>query len=518
MPKTNRILILTGRMGFDEVGLATEGFTEVVVETLPISVAAFTTTRLVLRHGPDFVSRYEPDFILISGMSQGDFTQVSETLGTRVLKGTRNVSGLPLLLAGIDEFASLLSPIYPADPIIKQKQREKFQQQLKDLEEQADFEKRNFRLISGLPIGIDFPPRVMAEVVDVTTRSIDESLEKARVLAEWADIIDLGTNIESPDAERIAELVTDIKKLGLPVSIDTLDPNEIIAGVDAGAEIVLSIDRGNIGVVKQIPEDVALVCLPTNVSEGIFLHEPSERARSCQKLCSDLEKRGHTKLLADPLMEAVINPGLMRSLIAFSLCRQLDPDRPFLAGLGNVTEFIDSDTPGVNGLLACLGVELGISVFLTTEERASTVYCTKELQHASRMSFAAKSMNSTPRDIGFTAFHTKSAYFDPQTISDYDEFENVVEESRDYELDSKGCFRIAVNRARGEILCQHRGADNVMTNLSSKTSNAIIQAILTRELVSDLSHALYLGSELTKAEICLKSGHNYVQDEVWELM
>jgi dihydropteroate synthase-like protein len=217
-------------------------------------------------------------------------------------------------------------------------------------------------------------------------------------------------------------------------------------------------------------------------------------------------------------MESVINPGLMKSLTAFHLCRQLDSERPFLAGLGNVTEFIDSDTSGVNGLLACLGIELGISVFLTTEERASTIYSTKELQLASQMSFAAKFMNAAPRDLGFSAFQIKSSYFDPQTITAFDEFEMVIEESREHELDSKGCFRIAVDRDRRKILCQHRGQDNVITNLESEASNAIIQAILTRGLVSDLAHASYLGTELTKAEICMKSGHNYVQDEVWELM
>ncbi len=518
MPKIDRILILTGRMAYDDIKQATEEFQDVIIEILPISVAAFTTTRIVLRHGPEFVSKYNPDFILVSGMAQGDFTQVSEKLGTRVLKGTRNVSGLHILLKGIEDFAPLLSSIESADSIIKQKQWENLQRYLKELENKANFKTSNFKLISGMPIGIEFPPRVMAEVVDVTTRSIEESLGKARMLAKWADVIDLGTNIECPDAERIAELVSEVKRLGVPVSIDTLNPKEIIAGVDAGAEIVLSIDRGNIGIVNRLPEDVALVCLPTNVAEGIFPNEPLERARFCQELCSNLEKQGYTKLLADPLMEAVINPGLMRSLTAYHLCRQLDPDRPFLAGFGNITEFIDSDTTGINALLACLGIELGVSVFLTTEERASTIYCAKELHLASQMSFAAKSVNAAPRDLGFTAFQIKSSYFDPQTIKDSDEFETVIEESREHELDPKGCFRIAVDRDRGRILCQHKGPDNATINLASEASNAIIQAILTRGLISDLAHASYLGSELTKAEICLKSGHNYVQDAFWDLM
>ncbi len=516
MSKKSRILLLTGRMAQDDVRRSVEAFDNVYVDVLPISVAAFTTTRLVLRHGLEFISKHDPDVIIISGMAQGDFTQVGRELRTRVLKGTRNVSGLPLLLRGFEDFAHLLSPIESADIIIKEKQKENLHQYIQELEDKVSFKTRNFKLISGIPIGLDFPPKVMAEVVDVTTRSIDESLEKAKKFVEWADIIDLGTNIEKTDPEKIAELVTEVKKLGLPVSIDTLNPSEILAGVDAGAEIVLSVDHGNIGVVQRLPEDVAIVCLPTNVSEGVFPNEPSERARLCKEICEKLEKKGYTKLFADPLMEAAIHPGLMKSLTAYYMCRQLDSDRPFLAGFGNVTEFIDSDTTGVNALLACLGIELGISVFLTTEERASTVYSTKELHLASQMSFAAKILNAPPRDIGFSAFYIKSPQFDPQTLSDNDSFEVVMKETSKHQTDPKGCFRIAVDRRRRRILCQHKKSDNSTINLKSETANALLQAILTRGIISHLSHASYLGCELTKAEICMKSGRNYVQDEIWD--
>ncbi|MGY5853930.1 MAG: dihydropteroate synthase-like protein [Candidatus Thorarchaeota archaeon] len=517
MSESDKILLLTGRMAYDDVSRVADEFPNVCVETLPISVAAFTTMKIVLRHGPDLVSKYNPDLILVSGMTQGDFSEASEKLGTRVLKGTKNVSGLSLLLREIDEVIEKLSPIEPADKIIQDKLTEQLKEQIQRIEHEASYKIRNFKLRSGLSIGMEFPPRVMAEIVDVTTRPIEVSISKARRLARHADILDLGTNIEKPNPERMAEVVAEVRKLGLPVSIDTLNSEEIEAGVDAGAEIVLSIDRGNQDVVGRIPEDVALVCLPTNVSQGIFPHDPLERAKNCHDLCVELEGQGHSRLLADPLLEAAIQPGLMTSLNSYYLYRQLDENRPFLAGFGNVTEFIDADTPGANALLACLGIELGISVFLTTEERASALYSTRELKSASMMGFAAKIADAPPRELGFSSFVAKSCAFDPQTIQTDNSYEIASEELREYEFDPKGCFRIAIDYTSDRILCEQKGPDGAVTRLAAQNASSLLHAILSRELVSNLDHAAYLGCELTKAEISLKFGRNYIQDASWDV-
>ncbi|MGY5874780.1 MAG: dihydropteroate synthase-like protein [Candidatus Thorarchaeota archaeon] len=517
MSDCDRILLLTGRMAYDDVCSVAEEFPNVCVEVLPISVAAFTTTRMILRQGPELVAKHSPDLIIVSGMAQGDFSTIGEKLGTRVLKGTRNVSSLALLLREIEKVAHRLSPFEPADKIIQESLTEHLRKQIHEIEHEASFETRNFRIRSGLPIGLDFPPRVMAEIVDVTTHPIEVSLSKAQRLAEHADILDLGTNIESPDPDRMAEVVTEVRKLGLPVSIDTLNPKEIEAGVDAGAEIVLSIDRGNQDVVSRIPEDVALVCLPTNVSQGVFPRSPLERANNCHELCCELASQGHSRLLADPLLEATIQPGLMTSLNAYHLCRQLDGNRPFLAGFGNVTEFIDADTSGVNSLLACLGIELGISVFLTTEERAAAIYSTRELKSASMMGFAAKIAGAPPRELGFSSFLIKSGDFDTQTIQTGQSFDMVSEELREYEFDPKGCFRIAVDHTTGRILCEQTGPDGVIARMEAQNAISLLQVILSRDLVSHLDHAVYLGCELTKAEISLKFGRNYVQDASWKV-
>lgn len=515
MELQDNVLLLTGHMAYADLVRMIAGFDNVRVEELPISVAAFTTPRLVSRHVSKFLDQHRPDLILVSGLANGDYSQLADEVGVPIKKGTRYLSALPILLRNLHDVSHLLSGVEPADAIIRSKLLEEIRRRIDQVEDEATFGARNFRLRSGLSVGIDLPPRVMAEVVDATSRPFESCLASSRYYSEWADILDIGCTVNRPDPERTAEMVGAVRKLGLPVSIDTLDPGEIIAAVDAGAEIVLSIDRGNLDVVKRIPEDVALVCLPTNVSSGIFLRDPTERARICVETCSELRKHGFDKLLADPLMEAPINPGLMESLNAYHHCRQLDSHLPFLAGFANVTEFVDTDTVGVNALLASLGIELGISVFLSTEERASTFGCIKELRSATMMSFVSKVLEAPPKHVSITSFVAKSSFYDVQSVSKEESYELVTESEQEYELDKCGSFRIGIDYQTNMILCEHKGRDGELHRLKSGSANVLLHEIVSRGYVSLLGHVGYLGSELTRAEISLRIGHNYTQDEPW---
>ena len=517
MTADEKILLLTGRMAYEDLIRVTSGFSNVNVECLPITVAAFTTPKLVLKHAPVLLEKWNPDLILVSGLARGDYSETAEQIGIPVMKGTRYLTALPSLLKNLPQIIPMLSEEYAADSIIQKILADHLKQHMKQLEATVAFGNRNFRLLSGYPIGIDFPPRVMAEVVDVTTRAFEESISAAQFYAKWADILDVGATVDEHNPERIAEIVTEMRKFGLPISVDSLDPDEILAGVDAGAEIVLSVDKGNLGVADKLPEDVALVCLPSNISAGIFPPDPSERAQACHKLCDTLRAKGFERIIADPLMEAPIQPGLMKSLCAYHQFRILDENLPLLAGFANVTEFVDSDTAGMNALLACLGIELGISVFLSTEERASTYHCISELKSAALMGFIASHMNSPPKEIGATAYVAKSSGLDVQAVSMNGSYKSVEEREIEWALDTSGYFRIGIDRRRNQILCEHKGRKQTIQGFASETANALLQEILSAELVTSLSHAAYLGSELTKAEIALKSGHNYRQDEAWDI-
>jgi dihydropteroate synthase-like protein len=515
MENKKKALLLTGRMAYDNLVQIVSTTSNAHVEALPVSIAAFTTPKMVQRHGPALISKWKPDILLISGLARGDYSGVSDALGVPVLKGTRNLAGLPFLLSSFDELSCHLSSVDPADSVIQEQQVKYLEERISQLEKEVTIGPRNFKTISGLSIGIDFPPRVMAEIVDATSRPVENGLAKARIFSEWADILDIGATVEKPDPERMAEMVVEVRKFGLPVSIDTLDPDEILAGVEAGAEIILSIDAGNRDILNQISEDIVIVCLPTNMSEGVFPSEPTERARICHNFSNQLREQGFFKILADPLIEVPIQPGLMRSLCAYHYCRELDENLPFLAGVANATEFIDADTSGINALFACLGVELGISVLLSTEERAPTRHCIRELHSAAKMAFAAQLLKSPPKEIGFTSFYTKSLAFDQPTLSDFESFESTEEIRTEYKLDPAGYFKIEVDHQRECILCAHMKQGQVVRKIKAASAKALLQEIISSGGVSQLDHAAYLGFELSKAELALTLGHNYQQDLSW---
>jgi tetrahydromethanopterin S-methyltransferase subunit A len=80
--------------------------------------------------------------------------------------------------------------------------------------------------------------------------------------------------------------------------------------------------------------------------------------------------------------------------------------------------------------------------------------------------------------------------------------------------DEKGFFVISINRVRNEISVKHYYQDNQPGYIiKSHSSEAIMRAIIENNLISQMSHAAYLGAELTKAKIALKNNFQYHQDQ-----
>jgi len=84
------------------------------------------------------------------------------------------------------------------------------------------------------------------------------------------------------------------------------------------------------------------------------------------------------------------------------------------------------------------------------------------------------------------------------------------------ELDENGSFRIFVDRQDQNIIAEHFTlADQVAPSLivKGKTAEQVYGQIVRSGLVSKLNHAAYLGNELGKAEIALRTGKEYIQDK-----
>jgi hypothetical protein len=85
---------------------------------------------------------------------------------------------------------------------------------------------------------------------------------------------------------------------------------------------------------------------------------------------------------------------------------------------------------------------------------------------------------------------------------------------KEWRMDPKGFFTIKPFPEDGLIRVRHYSARHELdTTIEGKTAEEIYNTIVKAEMVSLLSHAAYLGSELQKAEIALKKKISYIQDE-----
>ena len=89
----------------------------------------------------------------------------------------------------------------------------------------------------------------------------------------------------------------------------------------------------------------------------------------------------------------------------------------------------------------------------------------------------------------------------------------AVDASRPIPLDKAGYFVILPVAERGMINVEHYGYDNTLLHaIEGSNARALYLTIVDRGWVSELSHAAYLGKELSKAELSLRYGFKYIQD------
>jgi tetrahydromethanopterin S-methyltransferase subunit A len=80
-------------------------------------------------------------------------------------------------------------------------------------------------------------------------------------------------------------------------------------------------------------------------------------------------------------------------------------------------------------------------------------------------------------------------------------------------LDKAGFFVVLPQASTGLIICEHYENSGRLAHVIEGREAAVIAATVIEEgLVTQLDHAAYLGRELTKAELALKTGAHYEQD------
>ncbi len=476
-----KILLVTGRMAQAQVRASAEGAHVLVVD---VDVASFITPKLLLSASPQGY-----DLIMIPGAITADFQEAERALCTKIRLGPKHAADLKLVLHHLAKGKIELSRTVPACQLLEGNMREDALCQVRRLEEEAF----SPLLIRGVKIGGNSRMKVLAEIVDATRCSPAALARRVRYYEEQgADMIDLGIPLDAHPDQVKAALQAAQNATNLPISIDTVKSDLLLSGLLAGADLILSLNAGNL---PQVGKAIAETGTPAVIIPGPGSISLEENLKMAWEM--------GISTIADPILEPPLQ-GLAPSLHRYLAFSQDHPEIPLFFGAGNVTELLDADTVGVNALLTALGAECGASILFTPEFSAKALGSVQELALASRMMLLARRRQTPPKDLGLDILILKEKRHLPKESMP----EKVIQAKggHNFQPDQSGSFRIFISSQ--SILAQNAG-----TTVAGRNARDILNTLIEMGLVSRLDHAGYLGRELEKAEIALRLKRSYVQDE-----
>jgi dihydropteroate synthase-like protein len=293
-------------------------------------------------------------------------------------------------------------------------------------------------------------------------------------------VIDVGCTPGLPFPE-LGDVVRELRGAGLRISIDSFDPAEVRTAVEAGAELVLSVNGSNLEVARDLGGGGTRVVAIPDFGEGLDTLGPTLEA---------LQRWG-VPYLIDPVIEP-IGFGFMASLERYAEVQRRYPGAAQMMGVGNITELTSADTTGVHALLLAICEELGVSAVLTTEVIPWARGAVREIDIARRLMHHAVRHRTLPKGVDDRLLTVK----DP-VILEYDEDEL----RRLHAAVTDPNFRIFADRTTITVFNHElfiRGTD--------------IQAIFAQLGVEEATHAFYLGRELAKAQLAITLGKSYRQE------
>ncbi len=492
-----KILIATGRLAESTVRKAVKETADILV--MDIDIAAFITPGKLVKAFKEAKFPENYDLILLPGLVAGDFSKAAKELDCQIRLGPKHAYDLGFVLqfAGSTEFSEKI----PACELLDDLRKELAFKLLEEKEREA----ASFFTLRRVKIGGEACMKVMGEIVGATELNFETLQNKIEAfIARGADIIDLGATLNTLP-EQVKRTVTYARTLtDVPISIDTLDPELIKEGVEAGADLVLSLNNSNL--------ETAGPILAAKGTAVVIIPDEGNKLESLIKNVENARKLGIKKIIADPVLDPV-GHNITESIVRYYQFHKIYPEVPVFFGVGNVTELMDVDTIGVNAMLCGIGVETGASILFTPEFSDKAQGSIQELKRASQMMQLSRIRESSPKDLGLDLLCIKEKRRRPH----YPPPEDPVQAraSRNWRIDPAGPVRIRIipdslNGRGGLIVAEHEKASVV-----GVTAREVMDTLLELELVSRLDHAGYLGRELEKAELALHYNRSYAQDDVF---
>lgn len=402
------------------------------IAVLPITVVSLATTSWIARH----LETPPVDRVILPGLCPGELAIVEEKTRVPVERGPADLRDLPEFLG-----SAPAPDNYSAHDIA-----------------------------------------ILAEINHAPRLSLPHILSQARRYRDsGADLIDLGCDPGVTWAG-VGQTVKALRDEGMRVSIDSFNCVEVEAAIQAGAELVLSVNHSNLEAARSWGCEV--VVLP-------------DQAGSLDGLDRNIETLAGwgVPFRVDPILEP-IGFGFAASLGRYLEVRRRYPDAEMFMGVGNLTELTGVDSAGINVMLLGFCQEVGIRSVLTTEVANWCRGAVKELDIARRLVFHACREQVLPKPR------------QPELV--------MLRDPKSREHGEETLRELAAGIAdRNFRLFAERDSIHVIhcaMHLQGTDPFALFEAIARQETIAP-AHAFYLGYEMAKAATALLLGKNYVQDQ-----
>ena len=201
-----KVLIITAKLASTLVKReSAKSKHEIRVHVVNTPIAAFLTPKKIVRelenhdingvcngetstkHG-DLHDKFDLksyDIILTPGLIRKDVSYITDKTGIKTYKGPTDAADLAIVLEMIDKLD--LSPTVPADKLIEGELRKRAVLFIENFEQNKKnklklLKKPENILVGNLPVGQDFPMRVLAEIANAPFLTDSELLERASIL------------------------------------------------------------------------------------------------------------------------------------------------------------------------------------------------------------------------------------------------------------------------------------------------------------------------------------------------